>query len=55
MREQNVMCFLSQFTVNFSLVDKDEDSVYFCGNSLGLLPKKTSVYIQRELDKWAQM
>ncbi|HRI00337.1 MAG TPA: kynureninase [Saprospiraceae bacterium] len=27
---------------------------YFCGNSLGLQPKKASRYIQRELDDWAK-
>lgn len=27
--------------------------LYFCGNSLGLQPKSTRSYIERELDKWA--
>lgn len=28
--------------------------LYFCGNSLGLQPKRTQKYIQEELDDWAQ-
>lgn len=28
------------------------DSIYFCGNSLGLQPKVTESYIQEELDNW---
>lgn len=34
---------------------KDRDSVYFNGNSLGLQPKSTSAYVQRELDDWARL
>uniref|UniRef100_A0A8C5MKP3 Kynureninase n=1 Tax=Leptobrachium leishanense TaxID=445787 RepID=A0A8C5MKP3_9ANUR len=37
-----------------SLVNEDEDCVYFCGNSLGLQPKKVKAYIDEELDKWAK-
>jgi len=28
------------------------DTIYFCGNSLGLLPKQTESYIQQELRDW---
>ena len=28
--------------------------VYLCGNSLGLQPKKTSNYLQQELNDWAK-
>lgn len=31
------------------------DSIYLCGNSLGLQPKLTSKYIQEELDDWASL
>ena len=31
------------------------DSIYLCGNSLGLQPKHTSDYIQEELNDWAQL
>ena len=29
-----------------------KDAIYFCGNSLGLQPKSTQHYIQRELEQW---
>lgn len=32
-----------------------KDSVYFTGNSLGLQPKLTSLYVQQELDDWAKL
>lgn len=32
----------------------NEDSVYLCGNSLGLEPKETRVLVLEELDKWAR-
>ncbi len=32
----------------------EEECVYFCGNSLGLMPKTTPDCINRELDKWAK-
>jgi kynureninase len=31
------------------------DTIYFCGNSLGLQPKNVSSYIQQELDDWAEL
>lgn len=33
----------------------NEEVVYLCGNSLGLQPKKTSSFIQVELDKWQNL
>ena len=33
--------------------NKGEELIYLCGNSLGLQPKKTSDYIQQELNDWA--
>ncbi|XP_064597186.1 kynureninase-like isoform X2 [Liolophura sinensis] len=41
--------------VDQSLVDPEEDCVYFCGNSLGLCPRATKKYMDREITKWAQM
>ena len=38
-----------------SLVDKEMDSVYFSGNSLGLQPKEARTLVIQELDKWQQM
>jgi kynureninase len=32
-----------------------KESVYLCGNSLGLQPKSTSASIQQELDDWAKL
>lgn len=32
-----------------------QELIYLCGNSLGLQPKSTSQYIQKELDDWAAL
>ena len=32
---------------------QNKDTIYLCGNSLGLQPKKTKAYIETELHKWA--
>ncbi|OCT63451.1 kynureninase [Xenopus laevis] len=42
-------------TTDQSLVNEEDECVYFCGNSLGLLPKTVKTYIDEELDKWAKM
>ncbi|KAG9465802.1 hypothetical protein GDO78_017708 [Eleutherodactylus coqui] len=42
-------------TTDKSLVNEDDDCVYLCGNSLGLLPKNVKLYLDEELDKWAKM
>ncbi|XP_036110554.1 kynureninase isoform X2 [Molossus molossus] len=41
--------------IDLSLVNKDENAIYFLGNSLGLQPKKVKTYLEEELDKWAKM
>ncbi|KAF2274135.1 kynureninase [Westerdykella ornata] len=33
--------------------DDSDESIYFCGNSLGLQPRRTRTYIQKYLDTWA--
>ncbi|KAH9871878.1 Kynureninase 1, partial [Plenodomus biglobosus] len=33
--------------------DDSEESIYFCGNSLGLQPRRTKEYVNRYLDTWA--
>ncbi|XP_072275185.1 kynureninase [Pyxicephalus adspersus] len=38
-----------------SLINEEDNCIYFCGNSLGLQPKKVKDYIDEELDKWAKM
>lgn len=30
-----------------------KEAIYFCGNSLGLQPKSTRLFLDRELEKWA--
>uniref|UniRef100_A0A2K5N0G3 Kynureninase n=1 Tax=Cercocebus atys TaxID=9531 RepID=A0A2K5N0G3_CERAT len=41
--------------VDLSLVNKDENAIYFLGNSLGLQPKMVKTYLEEELDKWAKI
>lgn len=41
--------------IDLSLVNKDDDAIYFLGNSLGLQPKLVKTYLEEELDKWAKM
>src|SRR4030095_4952973 len=31
------------------------EEIYFTGNSLGLLPKRTASYVQEELEKWKRL
>ena len=33
----------------------DNDPIYFCGNSLGLMPRAVPLAMQRDLDAWAAM
>lgn len=33
--------------------EDNEESIYFCGNSLGLQPRRTRDYVNRYLDTWA--
>lgn len=41
--------------VDLSLVDKDDECIYFCGNSLGLQPKGLKLYLDAELEKWGKV
>ncbi|MFM8362428.1 MAG: kynureninase [Haliscomenobacter sp.] len=34
---------------------EDRDCLYFCGNSLGLQPRRVTSYIQEELARWAML
>ena len=36
-----------------TLQQEDQETVYLCGNSLGLQPKQTQQHILSQLDKWA--
>ncbi|MDI9878450.1 kynureninase [Flectobacillus longus] len=44
--------FRSQFHIP---AHKGQEQIYFCGNSLGLQPKNTSVYLDQELEKWRNL
>lgn len=35
--------------------NEGEELIYLCGNSLGLQPKKTSEYLEQELNDWAKL
>ncbi|KAJ1362452.1 Kynureninase [Parelaphostrongylus tenuis] len=41
--------------VDKTLCDPESDSIYMCGNSLGLMPKVTEKFMMEQLDKWAKM
>ncbi|KAK6766801.1 hypothetical protein RB195_026215 [Necator americanus] len=41
--------------VDPALCDPESDSIYLCGNSLGLMPKATERIMMEQLDKWAKM
>ncbi|EER03794.1 kynureninase, putative, partial [Perkinsus marinus ATCC 50983] len=34
---------------------KSDDVIYFLGNSLGLMPRRSKEIVNRELDKWGSM
>ena len=47
--------FLNAFRSRFHFPKhNDTDTVYFCGNSLGLQPRSASYLFQKELDDWAK-
>jgi kynureninase len=47
--------FLNAFRSRFHFPKhNDHDTVYFCGNSLGLQPRSASYLFQKELDEWAK-
>jgi kynureninase len=35
--------------------ENGEEEIYFAGNSLGLLPKRTPKYVEEELEKWKRL
>lgn len=51
-QQDSLKSFREQFFIPKS---NNKEVVYLCGNSLGLLPKKTEQYIKNELDAWAEM
>lgn len=49
-KEDTLAKFRSEF--HFPHAPEGEDSLYFCGHSLGLMPKRTEEYLQAELEDW---
>ena len=45
----------SKVSVDTLLCDPEADSIYLCGNSLGLMPRATERIMKEQLDKWARM
>lgn len=48
---------LNEFRSMFHIPKNEDgsDKIYFCGNSLGLMPKKAADYVNQELTDWAQL
>ena len=36
----------------FDSINNNDEVIYFCGNSLGLMPKNLEEYLQQELTVW---
>jgi kynureninase len=47
--------FRNEFQFPVSPNGSGKPAIYLCGNSLGLQPKKTRLYINEELDDWAKL
>lgn len=45
--------FIGREADSHSADDDHEEAIYFCGNSLGLQPRRTKEYVSRYLDTWA--
>ena len=53
--EQDQQDSLSHFRERFYFPQANgKQAIYFCGNSLGLQPRATREYLDKELEKWAQ-
>ncbi len=48
---------LQSFRTQFHLPPKPDGTpqIYFCGNSLGIQPRKTHTYVEQELEDWARL
>jgi len=51
-REDELHSFRSRF---FIPAASNRESIYFCGNSLGLQPRQAAGFIQQELEDWQQL
>ncbi len=55
-QQQDSVDELSSFRNRFHIpLHHGKPTIYFCGNSLGLQPKKTSEYVNQELTDWANL
>ena len=55
-QQQDSVDELSSFRNRFHIpVHHGKQTIYFCGKSLGLQPKKTSEYVNQELTDWANL
>lgn len=52
--EEFVVPTFESLGISTSKFSSDTNSIYFCGNSLGLMPKATKVAVTRELEAWGQ-
>jgi kynureninase len=52
-RDDPLARFRNEFHIPRS--ENGEEEIYFAGNSLGLLPKRTRKYIDEELEKWGRL
>ena len=52
-QEDGLARFRNEFNIPKNAEGKEE--IYFCGNSLGLLPKRTIGYVYEFLNDWAAM
>lgn len=43
------------FIADSAIIDPEEESIYLCGNSLGLMPKAAKKFADQQFDKWAKM
>jgi kynureninase len=56
-REQDAFDPLHDYRERFCIptTASGDESIYFCGNSLGLMPRQAVEMVQRELDAWGSM
>ncbi len=52
-RDDSLARFRDEFHIPRS--ESAEEEIYFAGNSLGLLPKRTPTYVEQELEKWKRL
>jgi len=56
-KEQDQNDVIGSFRERFHIpkTNKGSDTIYLCGNSLGLMPKSTSDYVNQELEDWKNL